>query len=301
MIVITGATGKTGSKVAERLLEHGETVRAVGRSADRLESLQKKGAEIAVGDQTDVAFLTETLTGADALYLLIPPKIDAEDIRIFYHVVSDAAVKAIRDSGIRKVVFLSSLGGDRTHGTGPVVGLHDAEEKLKRIDGLDIVFLHPAYFMENTLGMMELIATKGITGGSLPGDIRMPMVATADIAEKAAELLMNRSFTGHSEVEIIGDRITFDEIASVLGRTLGIPSLHYIEFSDSDSISAFMSMGFSRSVAASYAELMHGIADGLVASRDTGPDELTGTIRYTDFAEQVFKPIFSAMKAHATV
>ena len=59
---------------------------------------------------------------------------------------------------------------------------------------------------------------------------------------------------------------------------------------------AFMNMGFSRSVASSYAELMHGIADGLVASRET---DLNGTIRYADFAEFVFKPAFTAMKEHA--
>jgi len=301
MIVVTGATGKTGSKVAARLLERGETVRAVGRSVERLESLRKKGAEIAVGDQSDMAFLTETLTGADAVYLLIPPKIDAEDFRAYYHSVSDAAVEGIRNSGIGKVVFLSSLGADRTHGTGPVVGLHDAEEKLRKIEGVDIVFLHPAYFMENTLGMMEMIATKGMTGGSLPGDIRMPMVATADIAEVAAELLITRSFTGHSVTEIIGDRITNDEITAILGRILGLPSLHYIEFSDSDSINAFMAMGFSRSVAASYVELMHGIVEGAVSSRDIGPVGLNGTVRYTDFAEFVFKPAFADMKSHATV
>lgn len=298
MIVVTGATGKTGSKVAERLLEHGETVRVVGRSADRLVSLRKSGAETAVGDQSDVGFLSEAFTGADAAYLIIPPKIDADDIRSFYHMVSDAAVEAIRDSGLGTVVFLSSLGADRTHGTGPVVGLHDTEEKLKVIDGLNVAFLRPAYFMENTLGMMELITSKGITGGSLPGDIRMPMVATADIAVKAAELLMHRSFTGHTAVEIVGDRITFNELTSVLGTTLGMPSLKYVEFSDSDSITAFMSMGFSRSVASSYAELMHGIAEGLVTSRE---NDLNGTIRYADFAEFVFKPAFTAMKEHAMV
>lgn len=299
MIVVTGATGKTGSKVAEGLLERGEAVRAVGRSVERLESLRKKGAEIAVGDQCDADFMTETLTGADAVYLLIPPKIDAADFRAYYHMVSDAAVEAIRRSGIGKVVFLSSLGADKTEGTGPVVGLHDAEEKLGKIDGVDIVFLRPAYFMENTLGMMEVIGTKGITGGSIPGDIRMAMVATADIAAKATDILAERSFSGHSIVEIVGDRLTFKEITSILRTTLDLPMLQYVEMTDNESITAFMSMGFSQSVASSYAELMHAIADGLTMTRESDSERMNGAIRYAEFAEVVVKPAFSAMKAHA--
>jgi uncharacterized protein YbjT (DUF2867 family) len=298
MIVITGATGKTGSKVAAKLLERGETVRVVGRSAERLEPFREKGAETAVGDQCDVSFMTQTLTGADALYLLIPPKIDAEDFRTYYHTVTDAAVDAILMSGIGKVVFLSSLGGDKAGGTGPVVGLHDAEEALKTLKNVDIVFLRPAYFMENTLGMMEMITTRSITGGSMPGHIKMPVAATEDIADKAVELLVDRSFTGHTSVEIISDRISFDEIARILGRTLDIPSLRYMEFSDSDTIVAFMGMGFSRSVASSYVELMHGIADGLVKTQDHEPEHLSGKIRFTDFARQVFKPAFTAAKHH---
>lgn len=86
----------------------------------------------------------------------------------------------------------------------------------------------------------------------MPGHIKMPVAASEDIADKAVNLLTDRTFAGHTSVEIISDRISFDEIARVLGETLDIPSLRYIEFSDSDTIVAFMGMGFSRSVASSY-------------------------------------------------
>ena len=126
----------------------------------------------------------------------------------------------------------------------------------------------------------------------------MPVAATEDIADKAVELLVDRSFTGHTSVEIISDRISFDEIARILGETLDIPSLRYMEFSDSDMIVAFTGMGFSRSVASSYVELMHGIAEGLVKAQDHDPDYLTGKVRFTDFAREVFKPAFTAAKHH---
>jgi len=80
MFAITGATGNTGSRIAARLLKAGERVRAIGRSEDKLKTLKDQGAEIAVGDQIDVSFLTKAFSGAQAVYLLLPPKSDSPDL-----------------------------------------------------------------------------------------------------------------------------------------------------------------------------------------------------------------------------
>lgn len=66
MITVMGATGHTGSAIARRLLDAGEKVRALGRSAAKLDGLRSLGAEAVVGDMTDPAFLTEACSGADA-------------------------------------------------------------------------------------------------------------------------------------------------------------------------------------------------------------------------------------------
>jgi uncharacterized protein YbjT (DUF2867 family) len=300
MVIVTGATGKTGLVVALKLLEQGEQIRVIGRSAERLEFLHGKGAEIAAGDQGDATFLTNALDGADALYLLIPPKFDAEDFRKYYNALGDAAVSAIKNSGVKKVVFLSSLGADKPAGTGPVVGLHDVEQKLSLLTDVDVVFLRPGYFMENLLGSMELIKSKGINGGSMRGDVPMTLTATADIGAKAAELLRERSFTGHSVVEITGDRLTNEEISRTIGAGVGIEHLPYIQFSDDDALVAFKAMGLSDNVARSYIELMHGVEKELVGPTRTGPGTFTAPTRFAAFVENVFKPVFAAMEQHAT-
>jgi uncharacterized protein YbjT (DUF2867 family) len=299
MITITGATGKTGSVVAQKLLERGESVRVIGRSAERLESLHGKGAQIAVGDQGDEEFLIKALDGADAFYLLIPPKFDAEDFRVYYNALGDAAVAAIRKSGVKKVVFLSSLGADKPAGTGPVVGLHDVEQKLSKLADVDVVFLRPGYFMENLLGNIELIKSKGINGGPMRGDVPITLTATADIGAKAAELLRDRSFVGHSVVEITGDRLTNEEISHTIGAAVGIEHLPYIQFSDADALAAFTAMGLSDSMARSFIELMHGIEKELVGTLKTEPGTLTAPTRFAEFADNVFKPAFEALKQHA--
>jgi uncharacterized protein YbjT (DUF2867 family) len=296
MFTITGATGKTGSVVAMHLLEHDLPVRVIGRSAVRLETLHQKGAEIVVGDQGDVKFLTEAFSGSDAVYLLIPPKFDAEDFRMYYNTLGDAAITAIKQSGVKRVVFLSSLGADKTAGTGPVVGLHDVEQKLRKLEDVDIVFLRPGYFMENTLGTLDLIHSKGINGGPMPPDIPVSMVATADIGAKAAELLMNRSFKGHTVVEIVGDRVTFAEVTALIGTSIGMLNLPYIPFSDADAEAAFLAMGLSASVARSYIELMHGIAEGLVGTIADDIDALSAPTRFSQFVEEILRPAFMALE-----
>jgi len=299
MIAITGATGKTGSVVADILLYKGEKVRVVGRSVERLKRYQLKGAEIAAGDQGDIDFFTEALHGIEALYLLIPPKFDTDDFRAYYNYIGDAAVTAIRKSGVKKVVFLSSLGADRPEGTGPVIGLHDVEKKLIQLSDLDVVFLRSGYFMENTLGNMDIIRSQSINTGSMPADVPVLMAATSDIGAKAAELLLTRSFTGYAITEIIGDCISSKEMTSILAEVLGIPSLEYIQVSDSEAEAEFTGMGMSQSVAHSYIELMHAIADGIVTTTQTDPGTLTAPTHFAKFAENVFKPSFEASKQHA--
>jgi uncharacterized protein YbjT (DUF2867 family) len=95
MIVITGATGQTGSKIAELLIGKKDKVRVIGRSLERLARFTVKGAEAVAGDQSDAQFLTNAFLGADAGYVMIPPRMDSGDIRGYYNTLSDAAVTAV--------------------------------------------------------------------------------------------------------------------------------------------------------------------------------------------------------------
>ena len=71
--VILGATGNTGSIIAEFLLSKGEKVRVVGRDFGRLQRFVRKGAEAFPTDMTDAAALTKAFTGARAAYAILPP------------------------------------------------------------------------------------------------------------------------------------------------------------------------------------------------------------------------------------
>ena len=155
MYVITGATGNTGSVVADRLLEAGQKVRVVGRDPKRLEKFTEQGAESFVADATDAGALTNAFAGAKAVYAMIPPNIGSPDVRAHEESVSDALRSAIKKNGIKYAVVLSSFGAEKPQGTGPVVGVHSLEKKLERIPSLTRISHRPLRVEVN--GAPELV------------------------------------------------------------------------------------------------------------------------------------------------
>ncbi|MEE8076112.1 MAG: NAD(P)H-binding protein, partial [Candidatus Binatia bacterium] len=151
MYVIMSASGNIGSKLTNLLLDKGEKVKVLGRSAERLQPFVDRGAEAAVGEVSDAGFLTRAFTGADAVFALIPPAYTAKDFRGYYNEIGANIVTAIQESGVKHVVFLSSHGAELPEKTGPVKGLHDVEQKLNTLDDVNVLHLRPTYFMENLL------------------------------------------------------------------------------------------------------------------------------------------------------
>src|SRR5882757_8604469 len=139
MYVVLGATGNTGSIIANSLLTKGERVRVVGRDASRLARFVRKGAEAFTANVTDAAALTKALSGARAAYLLLPPSLTSLDYRADQERESDSIAKAVRESDLRYAVLLSSFGAHVPEGTGPIAGLHSAEQKLNAINGLNVL------------------------------------------------------------------------------------------------------------------------------------------------------------------
>ena len=292
MIAITGASGQTGSKLAELLLRQGEKIRVFGRSAEKLHRFASRGAEIKVGDQEDQSFLTDAFRGVDSLYAMIPPKFNAEDVLVHYKEMGEALVRAISGSGIHRIVFLSSFGADLDKGTGPVLGLHNVELMLGELKDIDIAFLRPASFMENQLGNIPLIKNKKIIGSVAAPDTFVHLIASKDISSKAAELLMRGVFKGPQIFELFGDRLPWSRITAMIGEAIGVPSLPYIKFSDEDYIKGFMSMGASQNIAASFAEMIHTIESGKVFPHAIDPEKPNTPTRFAEFVKDVFVPAY---------
>lgn len=288
MITVMGATGHTGKKITEALLKAGEKVRAIGRSERKLAELEVAGAEVLTGDAADAAFLAKAFRGADGIYTLIPPDPHSPAYRAKQDAEGEAIVKAIRDSDVRYVVFLSSLGGDLPAGTGPIAGLHAQEERLRRLQDVNVLILRPAYFFENFYETLGLIKHQGINGGALAPDLVMPMIATRDIADVAAQALKDRSWKGVVVRELLGERdLTHSEATRIVGTRIGKPNLQYVQFPYADFGASLVQMGLSQNVANLYVEMARSLNDRKVKSLEgRRPDNTTPT-RFEDFAEEL--------------
>jgi uncharacterized protein YbjT (DUF2867 family) len=268
MYVITGATGNTGHVIAAALREVGKKVRVIGRDAGKLIDLTTKGAEAAVGNLNDTAFLKRAFAGATAVYAMIPANFTAPNFRAYQNEIADAMAEAVKAVGVKYVVTLSSVGAHLTEKAGVVQGLHDMELKFNRISGLNVLHLRPSYFMENLFGQIGMINGVGITGSAVNGDLSFAMIATKDIAEYATKRLLALDFSGTGVQYLLGSRnVTLNEAASVLGKAIGKPELKYVQFPYDQAKKGMMdAMGLSENVADAYSEFMEGMNSGRVFS-----------------------------------
>jgi len=300
MYVVLGATGNTGSVVARKLLEKGARVRVVGRDAGRLASLTQLGAEPFTADANDAAALTKAFAEAEAAYLLLPPQMTALDFLAVGEKTSDAITEAVKTSGIPHAVLLSSIGAQHESKTGPIVGLHRFEEKLNQVSGLTALYLRPAFFMENFLMMIGMIQSMGFMGGGIKSDLKMPMIATRDIGEAAAEALLGKDFQDKTTKELLGQRdLTHEEAALALGAEIGKPKLSYQRFPGFMVEQAMKHMGMSGKTAAMMTEMNEAANDGLLDPLETRSPSNTTPTSIETFAKEVFAPAFRAKAATA--
>jgi len=258
MYVITGATGNIGKRISELLLSKGEKVRVIGRSQEKLKALVDKGAEAAAGKLEDLEFLTKAFRGAKAVFVMIPPKLDAEDEGKFQDQIGESLVKAIHKSGVKQVVNLSSVGADRSEKTGPILGLHYQENRLNDLNEVNVVHLRPAFFMENHLNSIPVIQGMGVYGSALRPDLVFPQIATRDIADAAAEELVS-GVRGKSVRDLLGpEDLSMVQSAKILGKAIGKEDLPYVQFSYEDAAKGMMGAGLSRSVTESVLEMEKG-------------------------------------------
>ncbi len=293
--VICGATGNVGYRIVENILKAGEPVRVVGRERARLGPLAAKGAEPWPGDLENADFLTKTFVGARSVFVMIPPKYNAVDFREYQNRVADTLVSALSKARVRRIVSLSSIGAHLSKGTGPILGLHDLETKIDAIKDASAVHLRPTYFMENHLWSIPVIREHGVNGSPVRADIPIPMIATKDIADAAAKLLLDGTFSGHSVRYLLGPRdLTMSEATRILGEAIGKPGLKYIQFPEEEARKAMEGAGMSDSVIAAFLEMQRGFNSGLIRpTRERSPENTTPT-SLEDFAKTTFSMAFRA-------
>ncbi|MEV5122041.1 NAD(P)H-binding protein [Streptomyces decoyicus] len=211
MIVVTGATGNVGRPLTRALTAAGEQVTAVSRHATAVPD----GVRHVAADLAEPTGLTPALDGAKALFLLLSGDLHAPGARPA-EIIGLAAA-----SGVRRIVLLSSQ-GVATRPLGPSRVAMRALEDALRESGLDWAVLRPGGFASNALAWAESVRTQRTVAAPF-GDVGVPVVDPADIAEVAAACLLDDRHAG-GVYELTGPEvITPRQQAEAIGAALGSP------------------------------------------------------------------------------
>jgi len=298
MHVVMGASGNSAHIVASKLLARGEKVRVIGRNSERLQPLAAKGAEPFVVDVADSSALAKAFHGADSAYVMIPPNLAASDPRGYSNRVGDAIAAAVQTAGTKNVVVLSSIGAELSSGTGPVVGLHNLEQKLNGISSANVLHLRCGYFMENTLPQVNAIRQMGVVAGPVRPDLKLPMIATRDIGNAAADVLLDPKIRGKQIRELLGQRdLSYTEVAASIGQGIGKSDLKYVQLPDDQFRGALVQMGMSEPVANLLLEMTRALNSGTMHALQPRTPQNTTPTSYETFVDEVFLRAYQQQSA----
>lgn len=221
-IAVVGATGRIGAQLTRSLLSAGHQVKALSRGGPALDALVELGAEPFVGSfDTGAGRLDAFFQEADAAFLMV--KTDWNNLHGHYPAVARRFVDALRASPVKLAVSLSGIGSDVSGSTGHFEGFHVLDQRLNQLSGIDLVHLRAGWFMENLAFWTGSIAQQGRMAWSLNPDVKLPWVATRDIAGLAARELTQP--TGQHRVirEVGSEDLSMPEVAEIIRREIGRP------------------------------------------------------------------------------
>lgn len=281
MITVMGATGAVGGAIVRELLAAGEQVLALGRNPERLAALTAAGAETRAGDAADAEFLTGAFRGADAVHTLMPYDPTVPDYAADAERHGEAIAAAVRASGVRPVVALSSLGAHLASGTGFVTALHRQEERLRAISGIDLLLLRPGNFQDNFVRELAIAREHGAFVDAADPDRPVPMIATRDVAAAAAAALLARDWQGVRMRELLGPRdVTFTEAAAAFG-------LPYVRLGPDEMAGVLREAGFSAANALLQVELSVAMSDGTISPTQGRTAATTTPTSIADLAKEL--------------
>ena len=222
MYAVTGITGQIGGVIGHTLIAAKQPVRAVVRDAGKGQAWADRGCEIALANIEDTASLTTAFWGAEGVFVLVPPNFDPLPGFPEARAIGATLQSALTAARPARVVYLSTIGAQANQNN--LLTQHSIIEKAIGDLPMPIVFLRPAWFMENSSWDVAPARAQGIIPSFLqPLDKPVPMVATADIGKVAAGLLQ-QTWDGHRIVELEGPRrVTPNDVAATFTILLDKP------------------------------------------------------------------------------
>ncbi|MDH6303677.1 uncharacterized protein YbjT (DUF2867 family)/uncharacterized protein YdhG (YjbR/CyaY superfamily) [Parabacteroides sp. PF5-5] len=193
MNIITGASGQVGSALVKELNRNGMPVTAVIRNQSKA-NIFDSNVKVRIADVFDAESLIKAFHGGETVFLLTPENFHSEDVLGDGQRIIAAYRKAIQQTGIRRIIGLSSMGAHLGNGTGNLMISHWLEEAFEYLP-VETTFIRPAYYFSNWLAYADVVKEYGILPTFFEPEQKIPMVSPQDIARFAASICTNPTFT----------------------------------------------------------------------------------------------------------
>jgi len=287
-IIVTGSLGHIGRPLASELVQKGHQVTVISSKSDKKAEIEALGANAAIGSVKDVAFLRSTFTGADAVYCMEPvgDYFDPDfDLIAEVREVCEAYTQAIQQSGVKRVIHLSSIGAHMDKGNGILAFHYVAEQIFNSLPSdVSIIFMRPVGFYYNLFSFIPIIKTQGVIASNY-GDEKEPWVSPLDIASTIAEEIV-KPFEGRRVLYIASEELTGSEVASILGKNIGKPDLKWVVIPDDQALNGMLSIGMNKSVAQGLVEMNTSRRDHVLYEDFYRHRPELGKVKMKDFAKE---------------
>jgi len=287
-IIVTGSLGNISKPLTKELVQNGHSVTVISSNPEKQKDIGALGATAAIGSIDDVAFLTKTFTGSDAVYCMIPPNFHFNgnlDPTAYYRGIGETYAQAIQQSGVKRVVHLSSVGAHLDKDSGIILAHHDLEQALKKLPGIALTHLRPTAFYYNLLGFVGAIKKQGVIASNYGADDRVPWVSPLDIAAVAAKELVTLT-EGINVRYVASDELTCSEVARILGAAIGKPDLKWVIKSSEETQNGLEAAGVPPLVAAGLVEMNASMHSGVLFEDYYRNRPALGKTKLTDFAKE---------------
>jgi uncharacterized protein YbjT (DUF2867 family) len=256
-ILVTGATGHTGSGLVPALIAAGARVRALVRTREQAEALRDKGAEPVIADLGKPETLPAAVAGVDRIYMCLFN--GPEQANHGHNLIA-----AARRAGRPHIVHHAAWGSDRSR---IIRHINEVEREL-RASGLPWTVLRPTFYLQNTMMAIPTVRSQGAIYFPMKQG-RMAMTDVRDIVDVAAKLLVEGGHEGKTYTLTTPEAFTIAEFADALGGQLGKP-VQYVDVPISAARESMIGMGMDPWIVDGYMELFEGFADNW--GNNTSPD-----------------------------
>ena len=256
-ILVLGATGTIGGKIAALLVARGERVKAASRKASPV-----AGTEAVAIDLADGGSITAALDGVDRLFAIVPAGY-LDPVGLLSPIIDAAASRKI------KVVLMTVLGVDADDS----IPYRQLELRLEK-SGTPFAVIRPNWFADN----FHTYWREGVRHGviSVPaGEGKTSFIDTRDIAESAVALLTSSAHDGKAYNLTGPEALSYGEAAAILSEVTG-KTIRYQASDDAAFVSLLTGAGVPEDYARFLASIFHPVREGWTAGLSGDVETLTG-------------------------